>query len=62
MFAALSVLAATDANTWNTLLGLAAIVLFIVGVIKIIQREVWFGIALIVLAFLIGPGGISLLS
>jgi hypothetical protein len=43
------------------LLYLIAVVLFVVGIIKLVQRDFLMGVVLIVLAFLVGPGGVSLL-
>jgi hypothetical protein len=43
------------------LLYIIAVLLFIGGVWYLIQRNFLMGIVLILLAFLIGPGGVSLL-
>ncbi|MEW2359399.1 GPGG-motif small membrane protein [Spirillospora sp. NPDC029432] len=46
-----------------TLLWLIAVVLIIAGIYVIIaRRELIFGIVLIVLGFLVGPGGYSIFS
>ncbi len=42
-----------------TLLWILAVIVGIVGVLRIIRGDVLVGILLIVLAFLIGPGGVS---
>lgn len=42
-----------------TLLWVLAVIVGIIGVVRIIRGDVLFGILLIVLAFLIGPGGVS---
>lgn len=44
----------------DLLLWLLAVVLFIAGVWQLFIRNFLFGIILIILAFLVGPGGISL--
>jgi hypothetical protein len=43
------------------LLYLIAVVLFVYGIVKIVQRDFLFGTILILVAFLVGPGGVSLL-
>jgi hypothetical protein len=43
-----------------TLLWIIAVILAIVGIVQIIQGQILFGIILIVLACLVGPGGYSL--
>ncbi|WP_395105579.1 GPGG-motif small membrane protein [Actinomadura sp. SCN-SB] len=46
-----------------TLLWLIAVVLIIAGIYVIIaRRELIFGIVLIVLGFLVGPGGVSIFN
>jgi len=47
---------------WTTLLLIAAIILVIAGIIRLVQKDVLWGIVLIVLGLLIGPGGVSILS
>lgn len=42
-----------------TLLALLAVVLVVAGFVQLIQGQIGFGIALIVLACLVGPGGYS---
>jgi hypothetical protein len=44
-----------------TLLYILAIILFVAGVYYLIQRSFIVGVALIILAFVVGPGGVSLL-
>lgn len=58
------VLAATDnASSWNTLLGLAAFLIFCFAIYTIVvKREVGWGLFLIFVAALVGPGGMSLLT
>jgi len=43
------------------LLWLLAVILVVVGIWKIFQQDFLFGIVLILLGLLIGPGGVSLL-
>lgn len=43
------------------LLYIIAVVLFIAGVYYLVQRSFLLGIVLIILAFVVGPGGVSLL-
>jgi hypothetical protein len=43
------------------ILWLLAVILIIVGVWKLIERDFLLGIVLIVVGLLIGPGGVSLL-
>jgi len=47
---------------WTTLLLIAAVILVIAGIIRLVQKDVLWGIVLIVLGLLIGPGGVSILS
>lgn len=44
----------------NFLLWILAVILGIVGVVQLLQGQIIFGIVLIVLAFLVGPGGYSI--
>ncbi len=44
-----------------TLLYILAVLLFLAGVYYLVQRSFLLGIVLIILAFLVGPGGVSLL-
>ncbi|NLD78404.1 MAG: hypothetical protein GX643_17255 [Acidimicrobiales bacterium] len=43
-----------------TLLWIVAAVLVVVGIVQLFQGQILFGIVLIVLGCLVGPGGISL--
>lgn len=45
----------------SLILWLIAVVLVVVGIWKLVNRDFLFGIILIVLGLLIGPGGVSLL-
>lgn len=47
---------------WDTLLWIAAVIIGIFGVLRIIQRDFVIGAVLIVIALLVGPGGVSLLT
>jgi uncharacterized protein YqgC (DUF456 family) len=42
------------------LLWLIAVVLVVWGIVCLVNRDIWRGIALIVIGLLIGPGGVSL--
>jgi len=46
----------------GTILWLASVVLVIVGIVQLIQGAVLFGIVLIVLGLLVGPGGVSIFN
>lgn len=43
-----------------TILWIIAAVLVVVGVVQIVQGQLLFGIALIVIGALVGPGGVSI--
>jgi len=47
---------------WDTILWVVAVIVGIIGVVRILQRDILWGIVLIVLALLIGPGGVSLFT
>jgi hypothetical protein len=44
----------------NFILWIIAVVLAVVGVVQLLQGQIIFGIVLIVLACLVGPGGYSI--
>ena len=44
----------------GTLLWLAAVVLVVLGIITLISGNILFGLLLIVVGLLVGPGGVSL--
>ena len=46
----------------NFILWIVALVLAVVGVVQLLQGQIVFGIVLIVLACLVGPGGYSLFA
>jgi len=43
------------------LLWLIAVILVVFGIVKIVQRDIVWGVALIIIGLLVGPGGVSLL-
>lgn len=45
-----------------TVLWIIAAVLVVVGVVQLLQGQMIFGVVLIVLGFLVGPGGYSMFS
>lgn len=47
---------------WDTILWIAAVVIGIFGVMRLVQRDFVMGAVLIVVALLVGPGGVSLLT
>jgi len=47
---------------WTTILFIAAVILVIFGIVRIVQKDVLWGVVLIVLGLLVGPGGVSILS
>jgi TM2 domain-containing membrane protein YozV len=63
MLSSLAMLA-QEANeqTTDTILWIIAAVLVIAGIFAIIRSQVVWGIVLIVLGLLVGPGGVSLLD
>lgn len=47
---------------WDTILWIAAVIIGIFGIMRLIQRDFIMGAVLIVVALLVGPGGVSLLT
>ncbi|MGY1917115.1 GPGG-motif small membrane protein [Blastococcus sp. HT6-30] len=45
-----------------TLLWILAVVLVIAGIVAIIRKEIVWGIVLIVVGLLVGPGGVSIFT
>jgi hypothetical protein len=45
-----------------TLLWIVAAILVVVGIVQLVQGQILFGVALIVLGLLVGPGGMSIFS
>ena len=39
-----------------------AVILVIAGIIQLFKRNILFGIALIIVGFLVGPGGVSIFT
>jgi hypothetical protein len=46
----------------STLLWIIAVVLVIAGVLAILRRQLIWGIALIIVGLLVGPGGVSIFT
>jgi hypothetical protein len=42
------------------LLWILAVILVVAGIVKLVQRDFLFGVVLIVVGLLVGPGGVSL--
>lgn len=47
---------------WDTILWIAAVIIGIFGIIRLVQRDFVYGAVLIVIALLVGPGGVSLFT
>jgi hypothetical protein len=47
---------------WDFILWIAAVILVITGIIRIVQKDILWGVVLIVIGLLVGPGGVSLLT
>ncbi|WP_200806218.1 GPGG-motif small membrane protein [Demequina sp. NBRC 110052] len=47
---------------WDLILWIIAVVIGIIGVVRLFQKQFLWGIVLIVVALLIGPGGVSLFT
>ena len=58
----MAVLAQAGERSSDTILWIIAAVLVIAGIFAIIRSQVIWGIVLIVLGLLVGPGGVSLLD
>lgn len=59
---ALMVVAANNNGSLDTLLWIIAAVLVIAGIVTAIRGQILWGIVLIVVGLLVGPGGVSLFS
>jgi hypothetical protein len=46
----------------DTILWIIAVVLVIAGILAIVRKQLVWGIVLIVVGLLVGPGGVSILS
>jgi len=49
-------------NTMATILWIIAAILVIAGVVALFRRQILWGIVLIVVGLLVGPGGVSLFT
>jgi hypothetical protein len=49
-------------DIWELLLWIVAVVLVISGIFAIVRQQILWGIVLIVVGLLVGPGGVSILS
>ena len=58
----LSLLAASDNGALNTILWIIAAVLVIAGIVSIVRGALLWGIVLIIVGLLVGPGGVSIFS
>ncbi len=47
---------------WDTILWIAAVIIGIFGIVRLVQRDFVMGAVLIVVALLVGPGGVSLFT
>ena len=59
---ALMVVAANNNGSLDTILWIIAAVLVIAGIVTAIRGQILWGIVLIVVGLLVGPGGVSLFS
>jgi hypothetical protein len=59
MFKALGLLAAKSGN-FHTVLWILAVVLVTAGIFALFRKAILWGIILIVVGFLVGPGGVSI--
>ena len=62
MLTTLAMLAQANEQTTDTILWIIAAVLVIAGIFAIVRSQVLWGIVLIILGLLVGPGGVSLLD
>jgi TM2 domain-containing membrane protein YozV len=58
----IAILAQANEQTTDTILWIIAAVLVIAGIVAIIRSQVMWGIVLIIVGLLVGPGGVSLLD
>jgi TM2 domain-containing membrane protein YozV len=58
----IAILAQAKEQTTDTILWIIAAVLVIAGIFAIVRSQVIWGVVLIVLGLLVGPGGVSLLD
>jgi TM2 domain-containing membrane protein YozV len=62
LLSTMAVLAQAGEQSSDTILWIIAAVLVIAGIVAIVRAQVIWGIVLIVLGLLVGPGGVSLLD
>jgi hypothetical protein len=46
----------------NTLLWILAVILVIAGILALFRRQILWGVVLIIVGLLVGPGGVSIFS
>lgn len=51
-----------ECNMWETILWIAAVIIGVFGILRLVRGDILMGIVLIVVALLVGPGGVSILS
>lgn len=49
-------------NIMATLLWIIAVILVIAGIVALFRRQILWGVVLIILGLLVGPGGVSLFT
>ncbi|HEY2949346.1 MAG TPA: GPGG-motif small membrane protein [Micromonosporaceae bacterium] len=49
-------------SAWDVILFIIAAVLVIAGIMALLRRQIIWGIVLIIVGLLVGPGGVSLFS
>jgi hypothetical protein len=59
---ALALLAADNNGTLDVILWIIAVVLVIAGIVAIIRGAILWGIILIIVGLLVGPGGVSIFT
>jgi hypothetical protein len=47
---------------WDAILWIISVIVGIIGIVRLFQRQILWGILLIIAALLIGPGGVSLFT
>lgn len=62
MLETLAIIAQANEGVTDTILWIIAAVLVIAGIFAILRSQVIWGIVLIILGLLVGPGGVSLLD
>lgn len=65
-FAGASLVAGLDPADWGsivgTLLWILAVILVIAGIVMIVRKQLLFGVVLIIVGLLVGPGGVSVFT